>query len=381
MMTQNNEKHWTARIEWPVALFLVLTPLAALILTPLYLMDVGFQWGLWLFALVFAAATNLSVTAGYHRLFSHKSYDAHPVAKALFLLIGASGFQGSALKWSSDHRRHHAHIDGEKDPYNINEGFWYAHIGWLFFKDSVDQEIQAPDLKKDRLVMLQHNYYVPLAIVTGFLFPMLVGWAMGSIWGGLIIGGVLRIVITQHSTFFVNSLCHTLGKQTYSKDISARDSIFVAFLTHGEGYHNFHHKFQIDYRNGIKWYHWDPTKWTIRTLKFMGLATKLRQISNIEILKARLQAESAELKHHGFAEDKIVIMKEKILEAQTRIKKLREDYAQFKVDAAKKREELKEAYDHKIAEFKREIEIAKMEFEVGMKQWRAHRRAIPVSYR
>ncbi len=145
------------------------------------------------------------------------------------------------------------------------------------------------------------------------LFPMLIGWMMGSALGGLVIAGGLRIALTQQSTFFVNSLCHTLGKQTYSKEISARDSWFVAVLTHGEGYHNFHHKFQIDYRNGIKWYHWDPTKWVIRTLNFMGLATKLRQISNAEILKARLQAEAAEMTRHGFAEDKLLAMKEKNL--------------------------------------------------------------------
>lgn len=376
MTTQTSNKHWTARIEWPVALFLVITPLMALILGPIYFVNHGFELGLMLFTLVFAAATNLSVTAGYHRLFSHKSYDAHPMAKALFLLIGASGFQGSALKWSSDHRRHHMHIDGEKDPYNINEGFWYAHIGWLFLKESVDQKIQAPDLEKDWMVRFQHNYYVPLAILTGFAFPTLVGWAMGSAWGGFLFGGVIRIVLTQHSTFFVNSLCHTLGKQTYSKEISARDSIFVAFLTHGEGYHNFHHKFQIDYRNGIKWYHWDPTKWVIRSLNLMGLASKLRQISNVEILKARLQAEAAELKHHGFAEERILVMKEKILEAQMKIKKLREDYAQFKVDAGKKREELKDAYDHKLAEIRRDIALAKLEFEIGMKQWRIYRSAL-----
>jgi stearoyl-CoA desaturase (delta-9 desaturase) len=375
MKTQMSQTPWFQRIEWPVALFLVISSAMALVLTPIYFVQHGFELGLLLFTLVFAAATNLSVTAGYHRLFSHKSYDAHPVAKLLFLLVAASGFQGSALKWSSDHRRHHSHIDTEKDPYNINEGFWYAHIGWLFMKDSVDQKIHAPDLEKDKLVMFQHNYYVPLAIITGFLFPTLVGWAMGSAWGGFLIGGVLRIVLTQHSTFFVNSLCHTLGKQTYSKEISARDSIFVAFLTHGEGYHNFHHKFQIDYRNGIKWYHWDPTKWVIRSLNFMGLAYKLRQISNVEILKARLQVETAEMSRMGFAEERLNAMKDKIIEAQAKIKKLREDYKQFKLDAVKKREELKDAYDHKLAEIKRDIALAKLEFEIGMKQWRVYQRA------
>lgn len=364
------------RIEWPVALFLIFNPIVTLILAPIYFYYFGFQISILLFALIFAAATNLSITAGYHRLFSHKSYDAHPLAKALFLLIGASAFQGSALKWCSDHRRHHMHIDGDKDPYNINEGFWHAHMGWLFFKDTVNQEISAPDLQKDWMVSFQHKYYVPLAILMGFALPTLVGWALGSALGGLVIAGGLRIALTQQSTFFVNSLCHTLGKQTYSKEISARDSWFVAVLTHGEGYHNFHHKFQIDYRNGIKWYHWDPTKWVIRSLNLVGLATKLRQISNAEILKARLQAEAAELKKHGFAEDKLLAMKEKILEAQNKMKKLRDDYEQFKLDAVRKREELKEAYDHKLAELKREIEIAKLEFQMGLKQWQVCVRSV-----
>jgi stearoyl-CoA desaturase (delta-9 desaturase) len=363
------------QIEWPVALFLTINPLVTLILTPIYFYYFGFQWGLLLFALIFAAATNLSITAGYHRLFSHKSYDAHPVAKAIFLLVGASAFQGSALKWSSDHRRHHTHIDGEKDPYNIQEGFWYAHMGWMFFKNSVDQKIHAPDLEKDWMVKFQNEHYVPLAVFMGYIVPMLIGWSLGSAFGGLVIAGGLRIALTQQSTFFVNSLCHTLGKQTYCKKISARDSWFVAVLTHGEGYHNFHHKFQIDYRNGINWYQWDPTKWIIRSLSFFGLATKLREISNAEILKARLQAEAAEMADRGFAVDRLHAIREKIIEAQSKMKKLREDYEQFKLEAAKKREEFREAYDLKLAEIKREMEIARLEFHMGMKQWRVFLRS------
>lgn len=364
------------RIEWPVALFLIINPLVSLILTPIYFYFYGFQWQILLFALIFAAATNLSITAGYHRLFSHKSYDAHPLVKALFLLIGASAFQGSALKWSSDHRRHHSNIDTEKDPYNIGEGFWYAHMGWLFYKESVDQKIHAPDLEKDWMVQFQNNHYMFLAILTGFGLPTLIGWMMGSALGGLVIAGGMRIFLTQQSTFFINSLCHTLGKQTYSREISARDSWFVALLTHGEGYHNFHHKFQIDYRNGIKWYQWDPTKWVIRSLNMIGLASKLRKISNAEILKARLLAESLELKKHGFAEDQLIAMKEKILEAQNRLKKLREDYEQFKIEASRKGDELKDAYAMKRQEFKRELEIAKLEFQMGMKQWQIYLRSV-----
>lgn len=364
----------TKKLNWPVTLFLILNPVFCIVFVPLYYYFNEFSWGLVLFALVFAAATNLSITAGYHRLFSHKSYDAHPVVKILFLLIGASAWQGSALKWSSDHRRHHTHIDGDKDPYNINRGFFFAHMGWMLLKETVDQPIHAPDLQKDKWVYLQDKYYVPVAIFMGYFFPALIGWAMGSFWGGFIVAGALRIALTQQSTFFVNSLCHTLGKQTYSKEISARDSFIVAILTHGEGYHNFHHTFQIDYRNGIKWYHWDPTKWTIKALALLGLAKKLRMISNAEILKARLQAEEATLRSRGLAEEKLTQMREKILEAQQRMRKLRSEYETLKQDYAKKKTELSLAYENKRLEILREMEEARLEFQMGMKVWKMYLR-------
>ena len=356
------------RIYWPVALFLVLNPLISFTLLALYLPN--WHWGTFAFALIFAAATNLSITAGYHRLFSHKSYDAHPLVKWGFLLIGASAFQGSALKWSSDHRRHHSFVDGEKDPYSINKGFWYAHMGWLFLKDEVDQKITAPDLEKDKAITFQHQHFVLLGILAGFIFPMLFAGLWGDMLGGLVLAGGLRIFFTQQSTFFVNSLCHTLGKQTYSKEISARDSFIVAILTHGEGYHNFHHKFQIDYRNGIKWYQWDPTKWTIQGLSALGLAQKLRTIPMTEILKARLQVEAQTLLEKGFAQDKIEAMRAKILEAQQKMRTLAEEYAQAKKDYSRKTQEMRDSYQLKLTELKREIELSKIEFQMGLRQWR-----------
>lgn len=366
-----NFKQWLSQFDLTVTSFLILNPLISVALTVYYFLDHRMPWSIFAFALVFAAATNLSVTAGYHRLFSHKSYDAHPLMKALFLLIGSSGFQGSALKWSSDHRRHHSKIDSESDPYNIHEGFWYAHMGWMFRKDSVNLPIQAPDLEKDTLVRLQDKYYVWIAITTGFLFPMLVGHWLGSALAGLAIAGGLRIALTQQSTFFVNSLCHTLGRRTYSHEISARDSFLVAVLTHGEGYHNFHHKFQIDYRNGIRWYHWDPTKWTIVTLKWMGLASKLRKISNAEILKARLQVESLKMKSRGFSDEHLEPLKEKILSAQNRMRKLSEDYARLK-------SEFHDAQMARVENLKIELRLAQLEFKMGMKAWRIYRKAVRI---
>ncbi len=358
-------KPWTQRIDWPVTLFLLLTPLAALILVPIYFVLEDVHAALIVFTLIFAAATNLSITAGYHRLFSHRSYEAHPLVRALYLLIGASAWQGSALKWSADHRQHHGKVDTDQDPYSINKGFWYAHMGWLFLKDSTDRNPKAADLEKDWMVRFQHRYYIPLAILMGFGFPTLIGYFLGCPFGGLVFAGALRITLTQQSTFFVNSLCHTLGRKTYSDKISARDSVIVALLTHGEGYHNFHHHFQSDYRNGIRWYQWDPTKWTIRTLAYLGLAKKLRRISSAEILKARLQMEAMKLQSKGYSEEKIQQLREKILHAQNSMRKLQEDYKQMKMD-------MRQASSEKLAQIKWEMKVRRIELKYAMKQWQTY---------
>lgn len=356
------------QIYWPTTLFLIITPLTAFIFVPLYFVYEGFPLGVLLMALIFAGLTNLSITAGYHRLFSHRSYEARGIVRAIFLLLGASAWQGSALKWSADHRKHHAKVDSEDDPYSITKGFWYAHMGWLFYKDSVNQVPHAADLEKDWMIRLQHKYYVPIAIFMSFGVPAWIGYFMGAPWAGLMIGGALRVVLTQQSTFLVNSLSHTLGKQTYSEDISARDSLLVAFLTHGEGYHNFHHKFQIDYRNGIRWYQWDPTKWTIRLLALMGLAKRLRKISEQEILKARLQMEELRLKSRGFSQDRLEEIKNQILSAQNSMKHLREEYQKLKSDVS-------HASAQRMAQLQTEIELTSLQFQFALKQWQCLLRA------
>lgn len=361
--------HMKKQIDWPVALFLILNPIFGITLFFIYIYFFDTSWIMWISFLIFAAVTNLSITAGYHRLFAHRSYETTGLMKFLLVLFGSSAFQGSALKWASDHRRHHSHIDTEKDPYSIKKGFWYAHIGWLFFKDSVDLEIKAPDLEKDRLLQHQNKYYVWWAIATGFVLPTLIGLAFGAPLGGLIILGSLRIFVTQQSTFFVNSLCHTLGEQTYSKEISARDSFIVAVLTHGEGYHNFHHQFQIDYRNGIKWYHWDPTKWTIQIMKIFGMAKKLRTIPPQEILKARLNAEAKWLETKGISVEKVEALKVKILEAQIKVKKFKEEYALRKEDWKNSSKEKWNEIQIQVAELKLNIQKAKSDFNFALKEW------------
>ncbi|MCL4146891.1 UNVERIFIED_CONTAM: hypothetical protein GTU68_014432 [Idotea baltica] len=240
---------------------------------------------------------SLSITGGYHRLFSHSAYKAAWPVRLFYLAFGASSFQNSAIKWAIDHRRHHAKVDTDKDPYNINRGFWWAHIGWVFFMDPKGSDVnEAKDLMSDRLIMFQHNYYFRFGAVIAYVIPTLLGCIWGDPLGAFILCGSTRLILQYHFTFAINSYTHMFGRQPYSLDNSARDSFGAALLTMGEGYHNFHHRFQTDYRNGIRWYHYDPTKWFVWALSKVGLTSNLRVTakSKIERALANVRAQKAE---------------------------------------------------------------------------------------
>lgn len=318
------------KIDWQTFLFIFFVTAVSLTAVPIYLVNYKTEISILIFSLLFGLATNLSITAGYHRCFSHKSYEASPLLKWLYLLIGAAAFQGSALKWSSDHRRHHSQVDTDQDPYSINKGFMFAHVYWLFLKESSDQAVHAPDLSNDKAIAFQHKHYNLIALFMGFLVPTLVGYFFGSALEGFLIGGILRTFLTQNSTFLVNSLAHTWGARPYSLEITARDNFCVALLTHGEGYHNFHHKFQFDYRNGIRWYHWDPTKWFINTLAFLGQARRLREVPWFEIQKAKLLIDQQRIGQLGVSTERLDALKNKIESLYVELKKLQSEYQNLK---------------------------------------------------
>ncbi len=287
------------RVNWITSSFLIGTALIALIGAPIYLYHFGinwFQFGMFFFYL---CATMMSITVGYHRLFSHISFKAKTPVKLFTLIFGACAFENSCLNWSSDHRRHHKHVDHDEDPYDISKGFFWAHIGWLLFKLDPEPPLDnVADLRKDKLVMWQHKYTHWIALVVGILVPTALGYGYNAFMGmnplhgalgGFMLAGVTRIVVAQHCTFFINSLCHTVGSQPYSTNHSARDSAIMAFLTFGEGYHNYHHEFQHDYRNGVKSWQWDPSKWTIWTLSKLGLVEGLRRVPDSKILLAEMR--------------------------------------------------------------------------------------------
>jgi len=280
------------RINWVNSSFLIGTALVTCTAVPWYLWNYGvdaFQIALFF---VFFIATGLSITLGYHRLFAHVAFQARWPVRFATLVFGAAAFENCALAWVSDHRRHHKHVDHDEDPYDISKGFWHAHIGWILFKlDPKPPWDNVADLTKDRLVMLQRRFYIPVAVGIGFALPALLGyWHNGWLGalGGFLLAGVARVTAVQHMTFFINSLCHTIGSQPYSNKCSARDSWIMALFTFGEGYHNYHHEFQHDYRNGVKWWHWDPTKWTIWTLEKVDLVRGLRRVPEEKVLLSQL---------------------------------------------------------------------------------------------
>ncbi|MDC0545489.1 fatty acid desaturase [Gammaproteobacteria bacterium] len=283
-----NEK---APINWTNMLIFSLTPLLALTLVPVYGYLYGYDSFEWIIFTLLFVYSGISITAGYHRLWSHKTYKAHPILRVFLAFGGALALQNDILNWASDHRRHHRHVDdNKKDPYSAGRGFWFSHIGWILrnYESASDDFSNVQDLKRDPIVMWQHRNYLSLVLLANIALPAFLGFINGDIIAGLLLGGLLRLVINHHTTYLINSLAHMWGKQTYSNQVSARDNPFLALITFGEGYHNYHHTFQWDYRNGVKWWHFDPTKWIINLLSRVGLTYGLKRCSLEQIEKTKL---------------------------------------------------------------------------------------------
>ncbi|MEQ9825578.1 MAG: fatty acid desaturase [Puniceicoccaceae bacterium] len=268
--------------NWDILAFLVTYHILLLALLPWVVQH--FSWVGVGFFIVTNLLGGLSITVGYHRLFSHKTYQAHPIFEAVVLCLATLAFQWSALGWSYDHRKHHTHVDTDEDPYSIKKGFWYAHFLWLLdYRQQIDESV-VDDLVKNPRVMFQHRHFLLLTIVVNLAVLGLACLFMHPVTA-LYFSFVLRVFCIHHSTWFINSLAHTWGSRTYAKELSAVDNAVLALLTFGEGYHNYHHTFANDYRNGVKWWHFDPTKWIIWTAAKLGWVSNLRRVDNIRLQK------------------------------------------------------------------------------------------------
>jgi stearoyl-CoA desaturase (delta-9 desaturase) len=231
-------------------------------------------------------------------LYSHKTYRASKILEIPLLFFGTAAIQGSALKWAFDHRLHHKYVDGDGDPYGTNKGFWHSHILWLFEHQAPIEERLVRDLMANRFVMFQHKYYGWLATATNVLLVAVVAALTQDVFGALLFGFLLRLFLTHHSTWFINSLAHIWGSKPYSSEHSAVNNFILAHLTFGEGYHNYHHTFSGDYRNGVRWYQFDPPKYLIWLMSKIGLASDLQRVNRVAIDRTLVAADRKLMLQH-----------------------------------------------------------------------------------
>ena len=331
------EEH--APINWLTMAVFTATPLAALISVPWYGLTHGFTAWAWASLVIFLFACGISITAGYHRLWSHQTYQAHVAVRWVLAIFGAMALQNSILIWGSQHRRHHLYVDDiDKDPYSAKRGFWFSHMGWILrdYPSGRNDFSNARDLERDPVVAFQHRYYLPLTLATNFGFPIALGWAVGDVWGVFLLGGLLRLVINHHFTWFINSAAHVWGTQPYTDENTARDNPLMAFLTYGEGYHNFHHIFQADYRNGVKWWQYDPTKWLIAALAAVGLASNLKRVPDLWIRRSQLAMQfkrterALETRKARFGDEQFEAARARLAEEYAVFRKALDDWAKVR---------------------------------------------------
>jgi len=259
-----------APINWAVTAVLGLTFLVTITVVPWYGIVYGYSTWAWAFFGIFLILNGIGIGSGYHRLWSHRTYEAHPALKWILAVMGGMSIQNSIIIWSARHRIHHRDVDdNDKDPYSIGRGFWFAHIGWMlrdYPSGTIDYSV-VRDLEKDPVAAWQHRWYWTLVWTTNLALPLFLGWLTGDVMGMFLLVGVARLVVSHHFTFFINSLAHMWG---------------------GEGYHNYHHLFQSDYRCGIRWWHLDINKWFISTCALLGLVKNRKRAPQFKILRARL---------------------------------------------------------------------------------------------
>ena len=241
---------------------------------------------------VVIAICGVTLTAVFHRYYSHRSYKLSRPAEVFFLFFGTIMCQGSVWEWAFDHRLHHKHTETDKDPHAITKGFWHAHVLWILReRPELDKQI-IRDLADDPLLRFHHRHYALLMTVSCVATSLALGWISGDWLGGFYVGFLVRIFISHHATFCINSLAHYWGTKPFDPNQTAVNNVVCSLITFGEGAHNYHHVFPSDYRIGDAWYHWDPGKWLIWSLDKVGLASDLKRASSRAIESRRRSAPS-----------------------------------------------------------------------------------------
>lgn len=236
--------------------------------------------------LAFYLIRMFAITAGYHRLFSHRSYQTSRAFQFLIGLIGASSAQKGPLWWAASHRHHHRHSDTEEDLHSPGiHGIWWAHAGWVLSKeyDHADLSLVNDLSKYPELKLLDRFHYIPPLAFLGscYLLGLYLGAAFPSLHtSGLQImvwGALISTVCLYHGTFAINSVAHILGNKRFKTNDESRNSLLLAIITLGEGWHNNHHRYPGSERQGFYWWEIDLTHYALKFLSLFGIVWDLRE--------------------------------------------------------------------------------------------------------
>jgi len=298
LSTSITHAHATTPLTKLILLALVWLPIIGVVSAIALLWNRWVNWvDLTLFLTMYTVCA-FGITLGFHRMLTHKAFQAHPWVKTFFLISGSMAMQGPALHWAATHTQHHANSDDEGDPHSPLKSLWHAHVGWILNDFKPDIQKYAGVMLKDPIIVFVHNTFW-LWVFVGLAIPSLIGagaaYLMGqSAWfgalTGLIWGGFVRLFFNQHVTWAVNSICHTFGSRQFETTDESRNNFLFGILAMGEGWHNNHHAFPRSARHGMSWKQPDPSAWAIWLMEKLGLIKDVVLISRKRI-EARLRAE------------------------------------------------------------------------------------------
>jgi stearoyl-CoA desaturase (delta-9 desaturase) len=242
--------------------------------------------------------TALGITVGFHRMFTHRAFDAPKPVRYTFAVLGSMAVQGPVIDWVADHRKHHAFTDEEGDPHSPHghggglkgalHGLYHAHMGWLLVTQGrAEKRRYAKDLLGDK-GLRKINRRFPLIVLAGLLIPTALGYVLTGTWlgalTGYIWGGLVRVFLVHHITWSINSVCHFFGRRRFAIDDQSTNVFWLALPSLGESWHHNHHAFPRSARHGLRWYEVDVSALVIRGLEKVGLA---RDVVTIDAEKQR----------------------------------------------------------------------------------------------
>jgi len=273
------------------SLLMALPGVLGVLLAPLYVAWFGVTTlDLVLFAVMYWLTLGVGLSVGFHRHFTHGAFQTTKPVRWLMAVLGTMGGQGPVTYWVAVHRRHHEFGDVEGDPHsphlhgqglrNAAAGLWHAHYGWSLRYGMPNATHYCPDLVREPWLMSINRHYRAW-VVAGLAIPTAVGGLVSGTWvgalGGLLWGGMLRLFLSSHMTWSLNSICHRFGSRPYDVRDESRNNPWLAVPTLGESWHNNHHAFPSSAAHGLRWWQLDLNYLFIRLLEVLGLATKVKR--------------------------------------------------------------------------------------------------------